>query len=773
MSEKNRFGCAMVQAADIQGSNNNTVQIIGDGNSVTLRGAAALKITRYAEGSTRARVRRDFDLLKPYTRSIELIGRETEQRSLRDWLETGETLIVRVMTGQGGSGKTRLALDLCDHLPSEDWQAGFADGDDLKTFCNDATSLDWAWTKPTLVVVDYAATFGDTIHRWLGHLADHAPADAPTLRILLLERQADPQAGWWRTIFGGGKARDDAISDLLDPEEPIDIQPLAAPALRRQIFLAALERTAKELDKDPPHVEHSEAFDNRLADLTWGGRPLFLMMAAMLAASEGVPDVLALSRIDLAMRLAQRELKRIDAAAKEQGLDPTSLQTLTGYVTLCQGLEREPLIEAIGIVQQALHRSGDVGPIADLLRDQLPAPDGGAAAIMPEIIGEAVMLIALDRHEIGSELALRAFQQTANRAVASIIRTAQDYVGQTIGGRTIIEPLAWLYRLILGEDVTIDQLAIVSSEITDVLIKYHTSLALMDANRLVIEAIVERLEAFPDQDGNILFELARNKTNLATALSELGRQKEGLLVAIDATDLCCRLEIAQPGCLQGRLAISYNTLANRLAACGYDAVALRVAKEVLQIDMRHAAVDPEAFRPNVARSVQNLSNRLFAVGQKNAAADGARLAVSHYRELVSERPDEFEADLGISLCSASAMLSEIGSPDEGLIAATEAVELFVKLSAELPDAFLRYLAISLGAKADCLEKLERKNEALASNIEAISMLKGSFLRHPPNLIRWMKPLYEKYTQRCGKLGETPDLELLGPIVETIQNMEKE
>ena len=301
----------MSQKAEVDGSFNNTVQIVGDGNHVTLSGARPLALSKYGEGHLRAKVRREFDLLKPYARALSIVGRETEQAALRDWLTSTEKLSVRVLTGQGGSGKTRLALDLCDGLLEKEWQAGFVDGDDLKTACDDATMVAWAWTKPTLLVVDYAATYGEVLHRWLGRLVDHAKAEAPVLRILLLERQADQQAGWWRTVFGGGKAKDEAIKELLDPNHPIEIQPLPAADLRRRIFLAALSRSAEELKKDSPAVENSADFDKRLADLTWGGRPLFLMMAAMLAARDGVGSVLALSRTDLAMDLARRELTRI------------------------------------------------------------------------------------------------------------------------------------------------------------------------------------------------------------------------------------------------------------------------------------------------------------------------------------------------------------------------------------------------------------------------------------------------------------------------------
>jgi len=37
----------------------------------------------------------------------------------------------------------------------------------------------------------------------------------------------------------------------------------------------------------------------------------------------------------------------------------------------------------------------------------------------------------------------------------------------------------------------------------------------------------------------------------------------------------------------------------------------------------------------------------------------------------------------------------------------------------------------------------------------------------------MKPMCQQYIKRCEALDETPDEELLGPIVEAIQAMEQE
>ncbi len=71
------------------------------------------------------------------------------------------------------------------------------------------------------------------------------------------------------------------------------------------------------------------------------------------------------------------------------------------------------------------------------------------------------MLLAFERDDIGPDLALNGFQQTGNRAAASIIRTAQDFAGQSVGDETITAPLAWLDRLIEREDVAFDQLSVV------------------------------------------------------------------------------------------------------------------------------------------------------------------------------------------------------------------------------------------------------------------------------------------------------------------------
>lgn len=97
-------------------SGNTIVQIRGDGNTV-ITGLPRLVLTRYFG---RREIRGELDRLSPYTRSVRLIGRAEEMTGLETFLRGGDRILVRVLTGSSGSGKTRLALELCEKATFDD-----------------------------------------------------------------------------------------------------------------------------------------------------------------------------------------------------------------------------------------------------------------------------------------------------------------------------------------------------------------------------------------------------------------------------------------------------------------------------------------------------------------------------------------------------------------------------------------------------------------------------------------------------------------------------
>ena len=342
----------MRQTASTAGNGNFIVQIQGDGNSI-VTGLPHLELTRRHGIARRIEVEpstgkpRETDVIRPFTRSIELVGRETELDDLRAWLRKESAISVRVLTGSAGYGKTRLALELIEEMAPQGWCAGFLTRAELKRFRVQHDLAGWGWNAPILAVVDYASASARDLHAWLKELEDHTvwedadPRNRYPLRLLLLERQAERGNGWWAEVFGLG---DDAVvlEKLADPDEPVALRPLDDANQRRAILTKTLVSLGSTVTL--PATGDDADFDRRLTELTWAGVPLLLMLAAATAAREGFGQVLNMGSSELAFSVAKTELARILKVVDSQNVS-ASLAPLVKHVaavaTLRQGLTSE------------------------------------------------------------------------------------------------------------------------------------------------------------------------------------------------------------------------------------------------------------------------------------------------------------------------------------------------------------------------------------------------------------------------------------------------
>jgi hypothetical protein len=127
-------------------------------------------------------------------------------------------------------------------------------------------------------------------------------------------------------------------------------------------------------------------------------------------------------------------------------LGQTSAAHLAAFVTLCQGLSQ---MEVEGLVEEearTLGCSAGAGPLAgyEALASALPGERGSVAPILPDVVGEAVVLEALGGGAAEKALMAvsRAARQFGERVSASLIHLAQDY------GSDRPEPIAWFERLV-------------------------------------------------------------------------------------------------------------------------------------------------------------------------------------------------------------------------------------------------------------------------------------------------------------------------------------
>ena len=135
------------------------------------------------------------DLLRPEQAVVSFTGREDLLAELTDWCEDGPVdhgwgqsrVHVRLLTGPGGAGKTRLANELAARMTAHGWVAVR-----LTTDTNVSCDVLSQVCRPLLVVVDYAETRVDQLYSLL-EAVDHDQHTSP-VRVLALARSAGE---WW------------------------------------------------------------------------------------------------------------------------------------------------------------------------------------------------------------------------------------------------------------------------------------------------------------------------------------------------------------------------------------------------------------------------------------------------------------------------------------------------------------------------------------------------------------------------------------------------
>lgn len=657
--------------------------------------------------------------LSPYSLSVPLVGRKEVLDDQWRWMLNGRPVSVRVMTARAGAGKTRLALELCSEAARSGWVAGFLTENEMERFRSHQNLSRWGWKRPTLIVVDYAASRARLLRRWLTELADHPGREGAPLRLLLLEREANCSGGWWREAFGVGGGDAEAVEQLLDPVSgAYPLPALASPEDRRAVLTSILERTGSSVR--PPMPGTSPGFERRLAELSWGGEPLCLLMAGLVAARAGFGEVLALSAPDLGLRIARHEIGRIHemAQARDPKIPKRFLAHLVAYVTLCQGLSHAEVEEVVAEEKEALRypSAGDPPEVLEALAAVLPGDEAGFAPILPDVVGEAVALEALGAGG-GPEKALlavsRATRRARERVTASLVHLAQDY------GAVRPESVGWLTRLAEEGAGDLDALRALVAQLPQ-----STVALLQPAAELTQRAVnLAREQGAREHLAGLL-------NDLSVSLGGLGSAEAALEAMEESVSIYRGLAASRPEAFLPELAMSLSNLAARLSAQGSREAARRAGVEAVSIYRDLSASRAEAFRPNLARSLSNLSACLNALGLQELALRANEESVSIFRDLAASRPDSFRSDLAMVLSNLVWTLAGLGRPEASLGASQESVSIYRELAASSPDAYRSNLARSLNNLSVCLSAMASREAALETIEEAVSIFRGLVTSHP-------------------------------------------
>ncbi len=629
-------------------------------------------------------------LLDPDRGVVEFAGRTAELSGLLAWCEDDAAGRVRLVTGPGGVGKTRLALQLSLRLRELGWRCEWVGDRQESRVLADVRAVS---SGRVLLVVDYA----ETRIGLPDMLRATAVDDGAAIRVLLLARAA----GQWWDYLGAGEG---AIRDLVDAAGPEGF--MLSEVLDRQLtdeqqVRAAVPVFAAALGTDPPDYVLVTPQARR-------ARVLELHAAALVAVLEWIAAPGVQVRVDLAGVLGEllrheerfwlgsaRALGLLDGPA---GMTPELLRQAVAAASLLGATDQADAVVLLTRVPQAPPSV----KVATWLRELYP-PDPGSrewlGAIQPDRLAERLVVGQLSGSAMLAQACLTDLdQRQARRAVLLLARAATE---NDAAERMLSRLLPLAAQVVAEIDAPLETLVSIANAIP------YPSVVLAAAHAAVTGRI---LNARPANDHPAL--RARWLVVRGQTLGQLGSHDEAFAVTQQAVDIYQQLAAKNPGRYRPDLAAGLSSLGARFSQLGRPAEALPAEQEALAIRRELAAANPDRFSPDLANSLTNLAVIMSDLGRPAESLTVNQEAADIYRELAVGNADQFRASLAISLENLAVTFSELGLLAETLVVSEEAAGIYRDLAAVSPDRYRPDLASSLSSLGVTLSDLGRPAEGL-------------------------------------------------------------
>jgi CHAT domain len=301
--------------------------------------------------------------------------REVELDDLQKWCHASPSVGVRLYTGPGGIGKTRLALEATLRLRDEGWWTGFATKEGLRS-----PERTWqALARPDgnlLLVVDYA----ELNRPFLSHITREMYHNKRgRVRLILLARAA---LDWWEQL----KNEPDGVGNLLSSPATSQhfLKPLAdTEADRGHSYTVAAQAFSKYLQGNQPGSPPDDL------DVDHFQRALFLHMQALIDL-EG--KVTAKGQDGILDRILARERQYWTERAVDRRISPEIVPGIgraLAAITLGGGVQKEP--EALDVIRRLRfferQPAAVLVAVARLLHEAYPG-ERWIEPLQPDLLGE-------------------------------------------------------------------------------------------------------------------------------------------------------------------------------------------------------------------------------------------------------------------------------------------------------------------------------------------------------------------------------------------------
>lgn len=661
-------------------------------------------------------------LLRADAEAVTFHGRDRELQRLLDWCHEPGSFSVRVLTGPGGQGKTRLSRHLESTLRAEGWVTGHLRTDlpaDSDGAGPDFSALDTA--EDLLLTVDYAETAPTQIRRLIGQTRD----TRHHTRLLLLARGT----GDWKSDPLGATAD---TREILASAPTQELAPLTtSPDTRKTAFATAAAELAQLLGHIPGHdTANWPSLTATLEppdDLTAPhyDSVLNLQMTALVTLlQQGPAPVKSALGEPVESTLIRHEEHYWEGTAaappfKLSGLRAVTLRRAVAAAAVCGAADRSEALATTKRIPGVPHTQAL--DVAEWLQSLYPPPEGRYwGSLQPDRLAEyhaSAMLTGADTPLTALLSGASAAQQAQALTVMARAAVGHANSDRPDASTEILRALDAALRgttfYIEALQVSLTALPYPSRVLTPVALRLTRDLAtayrrLAGTSREAYEALAAALNHL----GNLLSD-ARHKGGEAVAAAQ------------EAVDIRRRLADVDPDAYEANLALTLNNLGNRLSEVpDRREDALAASQEAVTI-FRRLATTKSAYEPGLAITLSTLGHRLSEVSDRGEDALAVtEEAVSIFRRAADSDPGIYEPMLATTLSDLGHHLSKVGHrKTEALTKTEEAVRILRRLARDNPDSNEPGFAIALHNLSNLAEARHKDGEALAAAEEAVMVFR--------------------------------------------------
>ena len=609
-------------------------------------------------------------LLSAKSTPVPFLDRAEALTRLETWARSEERFAIHVLGGDGGSGKTRLGVELCrrlttpstHHQGAEVWQAGFLQNierSDNTSSSNDASSL--------LLVIDYAEARPEVVTEVI-NVALQAAEDPERrrVRIVFLVRRPSPlsvthqSSNKWLDALRPQKSQNEGVNLILDEASTIILSDEGLSDREREELFEAAYRSFTEPSESSPASDIIEQLNDPMYS-----QPLLVTVDAFLNArpqsrtqqscspSELFEEVLCHEEHYWAEHWPSSLAVNADRHHQTEGTaTPTDTQgnlnrklarQAVAAATLTDIQDEEDAISLLNLLPA--NPGKNTKDLARWLRNCYPPhmnangqPALWCEHLEPDRIGEHLVASAADdlvpllrellspsRAGTSSLRTWTALERAStdprlNEQVGRIINDVLVEVTQAVHAQTVNSQspdlAAGFAKLVNAVRPHIDpnkaheaQQTLSDSGYFTALLEYE--LAQCSANILP-----------PTDDSSEIDRAtyASRRLSLSRCLANIGRHDEALKAVREATKLYRTLAEHNPGTYTPNLASSLNNLAGSQAENGQPHDALQTVHEATNLYRTLAKHNPAAYTPALTRSLNTYADILERSGNTKEAA---------------------------------------------------------------------------------------------------------------------------------------------------------